>query len=366
MVRTSRPLVERMTLVWHDWFATSNEGVGSQNLMLAPERALPPPLRSARSSSLLLAVTRDPAMLLWLNGTENEKGSPNENYARELMELFTLGAGRGYTERDVREQARALTGFAQRLEATASARPTSASTASATTPARSASSASAGASTGRTPASSASSTARTRPSSSASSGATSSRRRRRAATQRALEQLYVRDRYAVRPVVEAILRHPAPLRRARAWSSRRSSTPPACCAPPAGRSTPTPGRGSARSPASSSSTRRTSPAGTTSAGSTPPPTSPAGRLAGRIAPRPAALDPEDRLAARRRQARRPRARVLGRPDRSARHTRGAPARVRASARSATADQSWKQTQYPALTENALRQLIAASPDLQTS
>ena len=50
-------------------------------------------------------------MLLWLSGTDNTKWSPNENYARELMELFTLGAGRGYTERDVREQARALTGF---------------------------------------------------------------------------------------------------------------------------------------------------------------------------------------------------------------------------------------------------------------
>jgi uncharacterized protein (DUF1800 family) len=56
-------------------------------------------------------MTKDPAMLLWLSGTENTKWSPNENYARELMELFTLGAGRGYTERDVREQARALTGF---------------------------------------------------------------------------------------------------------------------------------------------------------------------------------------------------------------------------------------------------------------
>ena len=44
-------------------------------------------------------------MLLWLGGTDNQKGSPNENYGRELMELFTLGAGRGYTETDVREQA---------------------------------------------------------------------------------------------------------------------------------------------------------------------------------------------------------------------------------------------------------------------
>ena len=58
---------------------------------------------------LLLAITRDPAMLLWPQ--PRTPWSPNENYARELMELFTLGAGRGYTERDVREQARALTGF---------------------------------------------------------------------------------------------------------------------------------------------------------------------------------------------------------------------------------------------------------------
>ena len=50
-------------------------------------------------------------MLLWLNGTDNEKDAPNENYGREMMELFTLGASRGYSERDVREQARALTGW---------------------------------------------------------------------------------------------------------------------------------------------------------------------------------------------------------------------------------------------------------------
>ena len=111
MVRTSRPLVERMTLVWHDWFATSNSGVGSQKLMLAQNELF----RNHGLGSfqqLLLDVTKDPAMLLWLNGTQNEKGSPNENYAREMMELFTLGADRGaYSERDVREQARSLTGF---------------------------------------------------------------------------------------------------------------------------------------------------------------------------------------------------------------------------------------------------------------
>ena len=110
MVRTSRPLVERMTLVWHDWFATSNAGVGSQKLMLAQNELF---RRGALGSfaDLLLDVTHDPAMLLWLNGAENDRWSPNENYARELMELFALGAGRGYTEADVREQARSLTGW---------------------------------------------------------------------------------------------------------------------------------------------------------------------------------------------------------------------------------------------------------------
>jgi uncharacterized protein (DUF1800 family) len=111
MVRTSRPLVERMTLVWHDWFATSNAEVGSQRLMVRQNDLF---RRHALGSfsKLLLGVTRDPAMLLWLSGVYNTKDAPNENYARELMELFTLGAGRGYTEEDVREQARALTGFA--------------------------------------------------------------------------------------------------------------------------------------------------------------------------------------------------------------------------------------------------------------
>ena len=110
MVRTNRPLVERMSLVWHDWFATSTVGVKSQQLMLN-QNAL---FRAGGLGSfreLLLNVTKDPAMLVWLSGFKNTKRSPNENYGRELMELFTLGANRGYTESDVREQARALTGW---------------------------------------------------------------------------------------------------------------------------------------------------------------------------------------------------------------------------------------------------------------
>jgi hypothetical protein len=110
MIRTNRPLTERMTLVWHDWFATSNEGVGSQRLMIHQNEML---RKNALGSfrDLVVRVARDPAMLLWLSGAQNRKDSPNENFARELMELFTLGADRGYSEDDVREQARALTGF---------------------------------------------------------------------------------------------------------------------------------------------------------------------------------------------------------------------------------------------------------------
>ena len=111
MVRTDQPLVERMALVWHDWFSTSNDGVGQQSLMLQQNELF---RRSAFGSFDQLAhdVTQDPAMIVWLNLNENSRWNPNENYARELMELFTLGADRGaYTEQDVRQLARALTGF---------------------------------------------------------------------------------------------------------------------------------------------------------------------------------------------------------------------------------------------------------------
>ncbi|MFY9488910.1 MAG: DUF1800 domain-containing protein [Solirubrobacterales bacterium] len=110
MARTTYPLQERMTLIWHDWFATSNDGVGNQGMMLN-QNTLFRRFATGSFKSLLVEVTRDPAMLVWLSGNENTKRSPNENYARELMELFTLGAEARYTEDDVREQARALTGW---------------------------------------------------------------------------------------------------------------------------------------------------------------------------------------------------------------------------------------------------------------
>jgi uncharacterized protein (DUF1800 family) len=110
MVRGNQPLVERMTLIWHDWFATSNQKVASQSLMLDQNQTM----RTGALGSfqdLLLSLTKDPAMLLWLDGVKNTSRAPNENYGREMMELFTLGWSNGYTENDVREQARSLTGW---------------------------------------------------------------------------------------------------------------------------------------------------------------------------------------------------------------------------------------------------------------
>ena len=111
MIRSDQPLVERLALVFHDWFATSEGGGPSAQQMIDQSNVF----RNYCFGSFLdlfKAVTVDPAMLQWLNGAENVKGAPNENYAREMMELFSLGADRGaYTEDDVREQARALTGW---------------------------------------------------------------------------------------------------------------------------------------------------------------------------------------------------------------------------------------------------------------
>jgi Protein of unknown function (DUF1800) len=111
MLRSNRPLTERMALIFHDWFATSRDKVDSAQLMINQTNLF----RNGGLGSfktLLENVTRDPAMLLWLDGVENTRWDPNENYGREVMELFTLGADRGaYTETDVREMARALTGW---------------------------------------------------------------------------------------------------------------------------------------------------------------------------------------------------------------------------------------------------------------
>jgi hypothetical protein len=111
MVRSNQPLVERIALVFHDWFATSLAGVSKQQQMIDQSNLF----RDRGFGSFLdlfKAVTIDPAMLQWLNGSGSHKSAPNENYAREMMELFSLGADSGaYTETDIREAARALTGW---------------------------------------------------------------------------------------------------------------------------------------------------------------------------------------------------------------------------------------------------------------
>jgi uncharacterized protein (DUF1800 family) len=109
MVRSDHQLVERMTLVWHSWFATSEEASNAR-LMIKQNWMM---RRNALGNfhQLLLDVTVDPAMLLWLNGNTNNKDSPNENYGREMLELFTLGADRGYDQDDVHQNSRALTGW---------------------------------------------------------------------------------------------------------------------------------------------------------------------------------------------------------------------------------------------------------------
>jgi hypothetical protein len=110
MLLTPRPLQEKLALFWHGHFATSQEKVLNYELLLAQVATL---RRHANGNfrTLLIAVAQDPAMLVWLDNKDNVKGRPNENFAREVMELFTMGEGQGYTEADVRELARAFTGW---------------------------------------------------------------------------------------------------------------------------------------------------------------------------------------------------------------------------------------------------------------
>jgi uncharacterized protein (DUF1800 family) len=112
MVRTNTPFLQRMALIWHDWFATGD--VGNQRFSVEQAKMFREQ-GVGKFDTLLTKVTTDKAMLVWLSGIDNNKYAPNENYGRELMELFTLGvsddAGYPYSEDDVREQARALTGW---------------------------------------------------------------------------------------------------------------------------------------------------------------------------------------------------------------------------------------------------------------
>ena len=109
MLHGSHPLREKMTLFWHNHFATSIIKVQTTALMLKQNELL---RRHAlgKFGPFLLDMSKDPAMLIWLDSNSNVTGKPNENYAREIMELFSLGVGH-YTEKDIREAARAFTGW---------------------------------------------------------------------------------------------------------------------------------------------------------------------------------------------------------------------------------------------------------------
>jgi len=103
------PLAERVALMWHDHFATSDDKVGDPRLMHGQNRLFRE-LGLGDFRVLCRAVAKDPAMLLWLDGDLNRAGHPNENFAREVMELFVLGIG-NYTEEDILEAARAFSGW---------------------------------------------------------------------------------------------------------------------------------------------------------------------------------------------------------------------------------------------------------------
>jgi uncharacterized protein (DUF1800 family) len=109
MLLDSHPFREQLTLFWHGHFATSVSKVGRVRLLEGQVQTLRD-LGRGPFSELLAAVSRDPAMIIWLDGNANRRHHPNENYARELMELFALGEG-SYTEQDVLEAARAFTGW---------------------------------------------------------------------------------------------------------------------------------------------------------------------------------------------------------------------------------------------------------------
>jgi uncharacterized protein (DUF1800 family) len=109
MVATNHPLEERMALFWHGHFATGEEKIRDYRKM-EQQLALLHRHATGNFRTLLVEVARGPAMLAYLDAAENVKGAPNENFAREVMELFTMGVG-NYAEKDIREAARAFTGW---------------------------------------------------------------------------------------------------------------------------------------------------------------------------------------------------------------------------------------------------------------
>jgi uncharacterized protein (DUF1800 family) len=109
MINSRRPLVEKMTLFWHGVFATGwDKGEHTPSSVLQIETFRRHGLSDLRT--ILLALSKDPAMIFWLDNSENHRDAPNENYGRELMELFSMGVG-NYSEQDIKAAARAFTGW---------------------------------------------------------------------------------------------------------------------------------------------------------------------------------------------------------------------------------------------------------------
>ena len=109
MVRTNHPLEEKMALFWHGHYAVNESKVRDYRKLLR-ELEIFQAQGTGNFRDLMVAVAQDPAMLSFLDAGVNVKGAPNENFAREIMELFTMGVG-NYTEKDIREGARAFTGW---------------------------------------------------------------------------------------------------------------------------------------------------------------------------------------------------------------------------------------------------------------
>ena len=109
MLNTQRPLEEKMAFFWHHVFATGNSKVDNDNHLTAQVKMFREH-GMGNYGELLLRIAKNPAMIYWLDNNENHKRSPNENWGRELLELFSLGVG-NYTEKDVFECARAFTGW---------------------------------------------------------------------------------------------------------------------------------------------------------------------------------------------------------------------------------------------------------------
>ena len=114
MVATQRPLEEKMTLFWHHIFATSHSKM-NRNPQMNQQLQLFRGFALGNFRTILVELSKDPAMIYWLDNNENHNGAPNENYGRELLELFSMGVGKdmefNYSEDDVKECARAFTGW---------------------------------------------------------------------------------------------------------------------------------------------------------------------------------------------------------------------------------------------------------------